>query len=58
MNTKPENPVWVIGVDRDQEEEGEYADGNVTLTSTLKGVGTSVKDIAQKSADGNFPVAN
>ena len=55
MNTKPENPVWVIGVDRDQEEEGEYADGNVTLTSTLKGVGTSVKDIAQKSADGNFP---
>lgn len=55
MATKPENPLWVIGVDRDQDAEGEYADGNVTLTSTLKGVGAALKDIAEKSQAGNFP---
>ena len=55
MATNPANPVWVIGVDRDQKAEGEYAKGNVTLTSTLKGVGTTLKDIAAKASAGNFP---
>ncbi len=55
MKNKPESPVWVIGVDRDQEEEGKYDGGNVTLTSTLKGVGTAVKDLSQKSQDNKFP---
>lgn len=55
MKTNPENPVWVIGVDRDQEAEGEYDGKNVTLTSTLKGVGTAVKDLSEKAEAGNFP---
>ncbi|MGX7060079.1 BMP family lipoprotein [Vagococcus humatus] len=54
MKTKPENPVWVIGVDRDQHDEGEYDGGNVTLTSTLKGVGTVVKTIATDAQDGKY----
>ncbi|HCM88882.1 MULTISPECIES: BMP family protein [Vagococcus] len=55
MKSKPAEPVWVIGVDRDQEEEGKYDGGNVTLTSTLKGVGTVVKDIATKANEDKFP---
>ncbi|HFU4025077.1 TPA: BMP family protein [Streptococcus suis] len=52
--------VWVIGVDRDQSAEGEYTskDGkasNFVLASTLKEVGTSVKDIANKALAGDFP---
>ncbi|HGA1190975.1 TPA: BMP family protein [Streptococcus suis] len=52
--------VWVIGVDRDQSAEGTYTskDGkssNFVLASTLKQVGTSVKDIATKAAAGDFP---
>src|SRR5699024_1439832 len=58
-NESNDDKVWVIGVDRDQEDEGNYKkDGkteNFTLTSTLKGVGTVVEDLAQKSADGKFP---
>lgn len=55
METEPENPVWVIGVDRDQEDEGKFDGGNVTLTSTLKGVGTAVQDIANRALKGEFP---
>ncbi|MFX3966570.1 BMP family protein, partial [Streptococcus suis] len=52
--------VWVICVDRDQSAEGTYTskDGkssNFVLASTLKQVGTSVKDIATKAAAGDFP---
>ncbi len=52
--------VWVIGVDRDQSAEGEYTskDGkssNFVLASTLKQVGTSVKDLANKALAGEFP---
>lgn len=52
--------VWVIGVDRDQEEDGNYKnkDGkedNFTLTSTVKGVGTAVKDVTEKAQKGEFP---
>ncbi|MDN6839515.1 MAG: BMP family protein [Tetragenococcus halophilus] len=58
-NESEDDKVWVIGVDRDQEDEGDYTkDGeedNFTLTSTLKGVGTVVQDLAQRSADDDFP---
>lgn len=54
MNADPSEKLWVIGVDRDQEEEGKYDSGNLTLTSTLKGVGAAVKDIANDTMAGNF----
>ena len=52
--------VWVIGVDRDQSAEGDYTskdgkDSNFVLATTLKQVGTSVKDIANKALAGEFP---
>ena len=54
--------VWVIGVDRDQDADGKYKtkDGkdNFTLTSTLKGVGTAVQDIANRALETNSLVAN
>ena len=51
MKTKK---VWVIGVDRDQAAEGKYTskdgkESNFVLVSTLKQVGTTVKDIANKT---------
>ena len=59
LNESGDKKVWVIGVDRDQSNEGEYTlngeKKNFTLTSTLKAVGTVVEDLAQKSADGKFP---
>ena len=55
MNSNPDEKLWVIGVDRDQTAEGEYDGGNLTLTSTLKGVGQAVEDIANASMEGNFP---
>lgn len=55
-----ENKVWVIGVDRDQEEDGSYtlANGkkdNFTLTSTLKNVNSAIIDIANSALKNNFP---
>lgn len=52
--------VWVIGVDRDQVEEGKYTskdgkESNFVLASTLKQVGTTVQDIANKAEKGEFP---
>lgn len=52
--------VWVIGVDRDQAAEGKYTskdgkESNFVLVSTLKQVGTTVKDIANKAEKGEFP---
>lgn len=50
--------VWVIGVDRDQEAEGKYTskdgkESNFVLVSTLKQVGTTVKDISNKAEKEN-----
>ncbi len=45
--------VWVIGVDRDQVEEG--MPENVTLTSMVKRVDTAVEQVAKDTKDGNFP---
>jgi basic membrane protein A len=45
--------VWVIGVDRDQYEEG--LPENVTLTSMVKRVDTAVYEVSKQTMDGNFP---
>ncbi|MGX9133721.1 BMP family lipoprotein [Rummeliibacillus sp. JY-2-4R] len=48
--------VWVIGVDRDQYDEGKVDDKtNVTLTSVLKRVDVAAEDISKQSKDGKFP---
>lgn len=55
----PNKEVWVIGVDRDQAEEGKVTvngkDYNVTLTSMVKRVDLAVEDLSKKAKDGNFP---
>ncbi|MFV0556620.1 MAG: BMP family protein [Lactovum sp.] len=52
--------VWVIGVDRDQVDEGVYTskdgkESNFVLASTLKGVGAVVQDLSTKAANDEFP---
>ena len=52
--------VWVIGVDSDQQKEGEYKskdgkESNFCLTSTLKGVGAAVQDISTRALNDKFP---
>ncbi|MFD1037925.1 BMP family protein [Virgibacillus byunsanensis] len=51
----PDRQVWVIGVDRDQYEEGEIGDHNVTLTSMVKRVDTSVQEVSNLGVNGEFP---
>ncbi|QQZ07889.1 BMP family lipoprotein [Heyndrickxia vini] len=55
----PNKNVWVIGVDRDQVDEGKVSvngkDYNVTLTSMIKRVDLAVQDLSKKAKDGNFP---
>lgn len=48
--------VWVIGVDRDQYEDGLYGDKtkSVILTSALKKVDVATYDVAKDFSDGNF----
>lgn len=45
--------VWVIGVDRDQYDEG--LPENVTLTSMVKRVDNAVYKVSQMTMKGNFP---
>lgn len=45
--------VWVIGVDRDQHEEG--MPENVTLTSMVKRVDVAVYDVTKRAMEGDFP---
>lgn len=47
--------LWVIGVDRDQEDEGNWDGGNFTLTSTIKGVGDAIELSADLTMDEGFP---
>ncbi|WP_102335891.1 BMP family lipoprotein [Salimicrobium jeotgali] len=47
--------VWVIGVDRDQHEEGAIDDTNVTLTSMVKRVDIAVQDVSKQAMEGEFP---
>ncbi len=53
----PNKEIWVIGVDRDQYEEGKVpgTDKSVTLTSMVKRVDVAVYDLATKTKNGNFP---
>lgn len=54
MEAGSEDDLWVIGVDRDQEAEGKYDGGNLTLASTLKLVGQAVKDASNEAMKGSF----
>ncbi|SDZ18486.1 basic membrane protein A [Evansella caseinilytica] len=47
--------VWVIGVDKDQHEEGEWSGGNVTLTSMVKRVDKAVYQVAERTMNGDYP---
>ncbi|MCM3762005.1 BMP family ABC transporter substrate-binding protein [Alkalihalobacillus oceani] len=47
--------VWVIGVDRDQHEEGVSGDVSVTLTSMVKRVDTAVYLVSERTMSGDFP---
>ena len=48
--------AWVIGVDVDQFKDGEYEDGkSVILTSAIKKLGNSAKDMIKAQIDGAFP---
>jgi len=55
MEAGSDTDLWVIGVDRDQEEEGEYEGGNVTLASTIKQVGNAVSNVADETMTDSFP---
>lgn len=50
------NPVWVIGVDRDQYEDGLYGDQSksIILTSALKKVDVATFDVSKSKQDGSF----
>lgn len=54
----PSRNIWVIGVDRDQEEEGivtvDGEERHLTLTSTLKGVGAAVKQFTEQTVAEGF----
>ncbi|WP_302328494.1 BMP family lipoprotein [Salirhabdus salicampi] len=58
-NNNPDADIWVIGVDKDQHEEGSITvngtEYNVTLTSMLKRVDVAVKDLSERAMNGDFP---
>ncbi|WEV45793.1 BMP family protein [Streptococcaceae bacterium ESL0687] len=52
--------VWVIGVDRDQKDEGSYKskdgkESNFVLGSTIKEVGKVIEIISDETVKGSFP---
>ncbi|WP_042147356.1 BMP family protein [Paucisalibacillus sp. EB02] len=51
----PERELWVIGVDRDQYEEGQVGEQNITLTSMVKRVDVAVQDVINRGMNGEFP---
>ena len=55
MEEGSDTQLWVIGVDRDQEAEGEYDGGNVTLASTIKQVGNAVRNLTNQTMNSEFP---
>ncbi|HLR92588.1 MAG TPA: BMP family protein [Atopostipes sp.] len=55
MEDGSDTQLWVIGVDRDQEAEGEYDGGNVTLASTIKQVGNAVRNLTNQTMNEGFP---
>lgn len=55
MNADSNEKIWVIGSDRDQTQEGQYDNGNLTLTSSIKGLGQAIQSIADQTMQGDFP---
>ncbi len=53
----PDRDIWVIGVDRDQYEEGlnEDQSASVTFTSMVKRVDVTVEQVTEQTAAGDFP---
>ncbi|WP_010093327.1 BMP family lipoprotein [Ornithinibacillus scapharcae] len=51
----PDRQIWVIGVDRDQHDEGQIGDHNVTLTSMIKRVDVAVEEVSTMALNGEFP---
>ncbi|CDQ40057.1 MULTISPECIES: BMP family lipoprotein [Virgibacillus] len=51
----PDREIWVIGVDRDQHEEGKIGEHNVTFTSMVKRVDLSVQEVSDMGAKDAFP---
>lgn len=62
VSNDPSKNIWVIGVDRDQTEEGivevDGEERNITLTSTLKAVGEAVKQFAVQTENEGFVAGN
>lgn len=62
VTNDPSRNLWVIGVDRDQEEEGivtiDGEERHLTLTSTLKQVGDAVKQFAEQTEADGFVAGN
>ncbi|SDB89177.1 nucleoside-binding protein [Pelagirhabdus alkalitolerans] len=55
IENNPDDPVWVIGVDRDQYDEGQQGDHNVALTSMVKRVDVAVQEVSEMAMSGEFP---
>src|SRR5690625_7318662 len=55
MEEGSDTQLWVIGVDRDEEAEGEYDGGNVTLASTIKQVGNAVRNLSNDTMNESLP---
>lgn len=55
LEADPNKQLWLIGVDRDQSEEGEWSGGNFTLASTLKDTGAAIIALAEETRDNAFP---
>lgn len=51
--SKQGQKVWVIGVDRDQHEQG--MPENVTLTSMVKRVDNAVYEVSRRTMEGDYP---
>lgn len=47
--------VWVIGVDRDQYEDGKVGDKSVILTSMMKKVDVAAYEVSKQVLEGKFP---
>ncbi|MGX7106428.1 BMP family lipoprotein [Hutsoniella sourekii] len=62
ITADPSRQLWVIGVDRDQTDEGAFKvngeDRNVTLTSTLKNTGNVVRNFANQMMAEGFQSGN
>lgn len=51
----PDREIWAIGVDRDQHDEGDIGDDNITFTSVIKRVDNAVQEVSNQSMNDEFP---